>query len=106
MKNNKVICYGDPDFKFIDDEEKELIESIENHPEDWHTVTDKKEIEKYREAAKEFMKEHKKKRSITLRISNSDYDGIKQKAIEEGIPYQTLITSIIHKYITDKLKSI
>ncbi|MBP7553692.1 MAG: hypothetical protein KA885_09735 [Spirochaetes bacterium] len=52
------------------------------------------------------MKEYRKNKSITLRISNSDYDGIKQKANEEGIPYQTLITSIIHKYITGKLKSV
>lgn len=106
MKKEKVICYGDPDFRFIDDEEKELIEAYEKHPEDWRAVTDKNELQKYKDAAKEFMKEYKKNKSITLRISNSDYDGIKQKASEEGMPYQTLITSIIHKYITGKLKSV
>ncbi len=41
----------------------------------------------------------KKNRSITIRMNQNDLLGIQMKAAGEGIPYQTLITSIIHKYI-------
>ncbi|MFW6311930.1 MAG: CopG family antitoxin [Nanoarchaeota archaeon] len=45
----------------------------------------------------------KKNRSISLRVSNYDLEKIKEKANAEGIPYQTLINSVLHKYITDQL---
>ena len=45
----------------------------------------------------------KKNRSISLRISNFNLEKLKEKANKEGIPYQTLINSILHKYITNQL---
>jgi predicted DNA binding CopG/RHH family protein len=44
-----------------------------------------------------------KTRNINIRISAYDIEKVKQKSAEEGIPYQTLISSVIHKYITGKL---
>jgi len=44
-----------------------------------------------------------KTKNINIRISAYDLEKVKQRAAEEGIPYQTLISSIIHKYITGKL---
>ena len=44
-----------------------------------------------------------KKRNINIRISAHDLEKIRQRSTEEGIPYQTLISSIIHKYITGSL---
>jgi predicted DNA binding CopG/RHH family protein len=44
-----------------------------------------------------------KTKNINIRISAYDIEKIKQRSAEEGIPYQTLISSIIHKYITGKL---
>ena len=44
-----------------------------------------------------------KTRNINIRISAYDIEKVKQKSAEEGIPYQTLISSIIHKYISGKL---
>ena len=44
-----------------------------------------------------------KTRHINIRISAYDIEKVKQRALEEGIPYQTLISSIIHKYVTGKL---
>jgi len=44
-----------------------------------------------------------KTKNINIRISAYAVEKVKQKAAEEGIPYQTLISSIIHKYITGKL---
>lgn len=45
----------------------------------------------------------KKNSAISLRIANYDLEKIKEKAGKEGIPYQTLINSILHKYITNQL---
>lgn len=45
----------------------------------------------------------KKNKAISLRIASYDLEKIKEKAGKEGIPYQTLINSILHKYITNQL---
>jgi len=44
-----------------------------------------------------------KTKNINIRISANTLEKVKQRAAEEGIPYQTLISSVIHKYITGKL---
>ena len=44
-----------------------------------------------------------KTRNINIRISAYDIEKIKQRSAEEGIPYQTLISSIIHKYVAGTL---
>ena len=69
-----------------------------------------KNAEQYRKATKKTRQRVKKiiaktneKNRITLRLSNQTLERIKQKAQEEGLPYQTLIASILHKYATDKL---
>ena len=45
----------------------------------------------------------RKNRSISLRISSYDLGRLKEKASTQGIPYQTLINSILHKYVTNEL---
>jgi len=44
-----------------------------------------------------------KTRNINIRMSAYDLEKVKQKSAEEGIPYQTLISSVIHRYIAGKL---
>jgi len=44
-----------------------------------------------------------KTRNINIRISAHDIEKVKQRSAEEGIPYQTLISSIIHRYISGHL---
>jgi predicted DNA binding CopG/RHH family protein len=44
-----------------------------------------------------------KTKNINIRISAHDIEKVKQRSAEEGIPYQTLISSVIHKYINGKL---
>ncbi len=44
-----------------------------------------------------------KKKVITLRLNENDLEGIKSIAESEGIPYQTLISSILHKYVNNRL---
>jgi len=71
--------------------EKEEWVSVENLDE---------EIKKARDTARATMT---KSERMNIRISPRDLDGLKVRAMEEGVPYQTLVTSIIHKYITGKL---
>ena len=49
------------------------------------------------------VKRAKEKKSVSLRVNAQDLTLIKQRAEREGIPYQTLISSILHKYINDQL---
>ena len=82
-------------FKPIDQEEKDLMESIER--DEWQPV---KTFHQEREKAIGFARNTlKKDKRINLRLSQKDYHQIQIKAIEEGIPYQTLISSIVHKYL-------
>ena len=85
--------------KYLDKEEKELIESFEKG--EWKSIK-KKEQKTYIEAAKVSLTKNKR---INIRLTTKDYHDIQIKAIEEGIPYQTLISSLIHKYIKGELKS-
>ena len=41
--------------------------------------------------------------SVTLRLNNQDLELIKTRASEEGLPYQTLISSILHKFVSNRL---
>ena len=86
-------------FKPIDQEEKDLMKSIES--DDWQPVKNfDKEKEKAITAARNTLKKDKR---INLRLTQKDYHQIQIKAIEEGIPYQTLISSIVHKYLNGSL---
>jgi len=79
----------------LDEEEKQLLEEYERG--EWVPVKNfaqvKKEVE---EAARNTAK---KTRNINLRVTEKTYTGLKAKAVEEGIPYQTLAASVLHKYV-------
>ena len=86
-------------FKPIDQEEKDLMKSIER--DDWQPVKDfNKEKDKAISAARNTLKKDKR---INLRLTQKDYHQIQIRAIEEGIPYQTLISSLVHKYLSGSL---
>ena len=60
----------------------------------------KNEKARYQEYAKaRFAKD----RRINIRISSRDLADLQKRAIEEGIPYQTLVSSVVHKYVTGRL---
>ena len=44
-----------------------------------------------------------KNRRVNIRVSSGDLLDIQVKALEEGVPYQTLIASVLHKYVTGRL---
>lgn len=86
-------------FKPIDQEEKDLMTSIEK--DEWQPVSNfQKEKENAISAARNTLKKDKR---INLRLTQKDFHQIQIKAIEEGIPYQTLISSIVHKYLNGSL---
>ncbi len=86
-------------FKPIDQEEEDLMESIER--DEWQPVKNiDQERQKAIEAARNTLKKDKR---INLRLTQKDYHQIQIKAIEEGIPYQTLISSLVHKYLNGSL---
>ncbi|MFH1477148.1 MAG: antitoxin [Verrucomicrobiota bacterium] len=86
----------------LDKEEAALEKEIENG--EWVLVPDmENEITKIRVQAHNFLNKNKK---INLRLSDWDYNKIKIKAVQEGLPYQTLISGLIHKYVTGQLKTV
>ena len=79
----------------LDQEEKEITKAVELGR--VRVVPDlKKEINRFRKMAKYTLD---KTKNINIRISERNLMRLKAKAIEEGIPYQTLVASIIHKYL-------
>jgi predicted DNA binding CopG/RHH family protein len=83
----------------LDQEEKELLESSER--DEWQSVSNlESESDWYREYAGATFR---KDRRINIRISQKDLVAIQKRALEEGIPYQTLISSVLHKYISGRL---
>ena len=78
----------------LDKFEKEIEENIA----DYKRISTRK-----KEKIDTILRNAKEKKSINLRVNNQDLDMLKQKAEQEGIPYQTLISSILHKYLTDQL---
>jgi len=45
-----------------------------------------------------------KSKNITIRLSLGDVTTVKNKALETGIPYQTIISSLVHQYATGKIR--
>ena len=85
--------------KYIDNEERQLMESLEK--DGWKPA---KDIEGWRNILSKTASETlTKDQRMNIRISKNDLEGIKLRAIEEGLPYQTLVASIIHKYVTGRL---
>src|SRR5690554_2690159 len=48
----------------------------------------------------------KKDKRINIRISKRDLEALQRRALEEGLPYQTLVSSVLHKYISGGLKDV
>jgi predicted DNA binding CopG/RHH family protein len=59
-----------------------------------------------RERLNRIIEKDKKDRNVSLRFNGSDLEMVKQKAGESGLPYQTFITMILHKYVTDQFVDI
>ena len=83
-----------------DKEEKDILNALEKGKMTLATPS-KNEIESIKAAAKSTLKKDKR---ITIRLYDHDFIGIQKKAMEMGMPYQTLISGIIHRYIEGDIK--
>ena len=86
------------DFK-LDSEEQDILDSFNNG--EW--LSEGENLDKYVEAAKQTFA---KTRRINLSVSEKDFRNIQVKAREQGIPYQTLASSVIHKYLSGQLQEV
>ena len=84
-----------------DTEEKEILKAYESGQMKLSKPS-QKELEAIMAAAESTFK---KDRRITIRLYDHDFKGIQKKALQMGIPYQTLISGIIHRYIEGDLIS-
>ena len=84
-----------------DKEENEILEAYDSGKIKLSKPSEK-EIIAIKAAAESTFKKDKR---VTIRLYDHDYKGIQKKALEMGIPYQTLISGIIHRYIEGDLIS-
>jgi len=83
----------------LDADEKELLESFERG--EWKsTGGGKRERARYAKAT------FRKDRRLNIRLSSKDLEAIQKRALAEGLPYQTLIASLLHKYASGRLKEV
>jgi predicted DNA binding CopG/RHH family protein len=82
------------EMKHLTNEEK----AIENSMDSLIPLSDDK-----RKRVESIIARAKKNKAISLRIAEYDLEKLKEKAENHGIPYQTLITTVLHKYITNQL---
>lgn len=79
--------------------EEEILESFERG--EWHSVPNlKDEIARYAASAAATLTKDKR---INIRLSSRDLEDVQTRAAEEGMPYQTLIASVLHKYVSGRL---
>ncbi len=80
-------------------EEENILKSVENG--EWKQIPDfKHEAERFRKVAKATLKKDKR---VNIRMTERDLLHLRKKAMQEGLPYQTLISSVLHKYINGGL---
>ena len=86
----------------IDADEKDLLESVERG--EWTSVSPKaRDRTRYARYAKATFR---KDRRLNIRLSSKDLEAIQKRALAEGLPYQTLIASLLHKYAAGRLKEV
>ncbi|TVQ36520.1 MAG: antitoxin [Spirochaetaceae bacterium] len=85
--------------RYLDEEERQLIESLDRG--DWNSIDDleeaKSEARRYAEATL------RKDQRMNIRMTERDLRNLKIRAAEDGLQYQTLVTMILHKYVTGQL---
>ena len=80
--------------------EKEILDSVERG--EWRSTRGvKRERNRYSRYARATFR---KDRRLNIRISTKDLEAIQKRALEEGLPYQTLISSLLHKYASGRLR--
>ncbi|NBB91016.1 MAG: antitoxin [Spirochaetes bacterium] len=89
------------DPEYVDEEEKELIEQLDDLDTGALERPSRQRQNELREAAREHLKNRATK--MNIRIDAEELERIKRQAEKEGLRYQTLIKSVLHKYVTGQL---
>jgi predicted DNA binding CopG/RHH family protein len=82
----------------LDPYEEEVLDAYESGA--LKSVATKEELVRFKAAARATAI---KDRRVNIRLSSGDLRDIQVRALEEGVPYQTLIASVLHKYVTGRL---
>jgi predicted DNA binding CopG/RHH family protein len=88
------------DDKYLDEEEKDLIEALDDIDITTLPKPTKDRQKMFKDAAREF---RKKETKMNIRIDEFELEKIKEFADSEGLRYQTFVKSVLHKYITGRL---
>ena len=84
------------------EDEREFISSIESG--EWREVGDlASAVVEARQIAAATLAQSER---MNVRISSADLKALKARAIEEGLPYQSLVTSVLHKYVTGQFEEV
>ena len=84
----------------LNQEEKEILEAFEAGE-----AKPSKNAADIQKRHKEYAKAmFQKDARINIRLSSKDLRGLQKRALSEGIPYQTLVASILHKYVEGRLR--
>ena len=83
----------------LDNEEQEILDAFESGKLK-KSKNSKKQIEQHRLVAEATFK---KDARINIRLSSRDLRSLQARALREGVPYQTLVSSVLHKYVDGQL---
>ena len=83
----------------LSEEEMDILKTYEAG--EWGSIEEiEAEKKRYAEYARATFRKDKR---VNIRISSKNLEALQKKALEEGIPYQTLISSVLHKYVNGRL---
>lgn len=99
----KKFAFDDPKLSEpLDAEEAEIMAELDR--EEWVSVSPEEFAKRKKEAQLAARNTLKKTERATIRLTKMDMEGLKLMAADEGMPYQTLISSILHKAVTGQIK--
>lgn len=85
----------------LDQEEQELLDAFEAG--EFESVLTEERKNLLAQSAEDAFKKDKR---INIRISSRDLAALQRRALEEGLPYQSLVASVLHKYVSGSLQDI
>lgn len=85
----------------LNKEEREILKDFE--ADEFKSVLTSRRRKSLQAIAEDLVKKNKR---INIRISERDLQALQRRALEEGIPYQTLVSSILHKYVSGGLQDL
>jgi predicted DNA binding CopG/RHH family protein len=83
----------------LDPDEREILDAYHAGTLE-RVVLTRREIERYRRAARAVARKDKR---VNIRMSSADLQDLKVRAMKEGVPYQTLMASVLHKFVAGRL---